>query len=119
MSSNSRRGAPLWTILLALLFVAPLALLATAYFASSVSGTVTLPNGIVANITGSFGASESGSLTTIEAASRKFAFTQSAVLVDGVAVARLDESVRDVSLTAIGGQARLVLNGAEVPLPKR
>ena len=106
------------TIVTALL-IAPMLLVAFVYFSSSVSGTATLPSGVVARITGQFSASEIVGCTTVEARGRQFVFTPAAIRVDGTNVAAVDASVHQVAIDARGYDAELSVNGKRVSLPPR
>lgn len=92
---------------------------AYVYFASSVSGTATLPGGLVATINGPFAAAENPGRTSVEARGRTFVFTPSVIVVDGRAVAKIDASVNQVAIDARGHDAKLSLNGQQVSLPRR
>jgi hypothetical protein len=118
MEKRKSRSTILLAILV-LLLIAPVLLVAYVCFASSVSGTATLPSGLVATITGPFSASENFGRTTVEASGRQFVFTPAAITVDGTYVAALDASVLRVAIDARGYNAELSVNGKRVPLPPR
>jgi hypothetical protein len=106
-------------IIAAVFFLTTAFFAAFVYFASSVSGTATLPGGLVATINGPFAAAENPSRTSVNARGRTFVFTPSAVVVDGTAVAQLNASVTEVAIDARGRDAELSLNGRQVSLPPR
>jgi hypothetical protein len=106
-------------VIAAIIFLTTAVLAAYVYLASSVSGTATLPNGLVATINGPFAASENPGRTSVEASGRTFVFTTWLVVVDGKAVARIDDSETQVAIDARGLDAKLSLNGRHVSLPRR
>jgi hypothetical protein len=114
---KSRRS--ILPVLAAIFFLAIAFLTTYVYFASSVSGTATLPGGLVATINGPFAAAENPGRTSVEASGRTFVFTPSAVVVDGTAVATIDASVTQVAIDVRGRDAELSLNGQPVSLPRR
>jgi hypothetical protein len=118
MEKRKSRSTILLTIVAALL-IAPMLLVAFVYFSSSVSGTATLPGGVVASITGPFSASEIAGRTTVEARGRQFVFTPAAISVDGTNLAAVDASVLQVAIDARGYDAELSVNGKRVSLPPR
>ena len=83
----------------------------------SVSGSATLPNGLVADIDGEFFASEGEDITTVQASGRTFVFTNAEITVDGNKIADLDESAIDVAIDARRNDVRFSLNGHDIPLP--
>ena len=102
-----------------LLVIAVALLIAFVFFTSSVAGTATLPNGVVAKISGPFGASENRTSTTVDAGGRQFVFTAASVSVDGIPVAKIDGSVTQVAIDAHGNDAELSIDGTSIPLPPR
>jgi hypothetical protein len=118
MERLKSRSTILLTIVAALL-IAPVLLVAFVYFSSLVSGTATLPSGVVARITGQFSASEIAGRTTVEARGRRFVFTPAAISVDGIKVAGIDTPVLQVAIDARGYDAELSVNGKRVSLPPR
>ena len=91
-----------------------LVVLGAIVMTSRVSGTATLPNGIVAQINGPFSASTVSSTTEIEAGGHIFAFSPNAISIDGVPVGQLDEAVQKVQIDATAWNASLRVNGAEM-----
>jgi hypothetical protein len=118
MEERKSRSTILLTIVAAL-FMAPMLVVAFVYFSSSVSGTTTLPSGVVARITGPFSASENAGRTTVEARGRQFVFTPAAISVDGTNVTAIDASILQVAIDARGYDAELSVNGKRVSLPPR
>jgi hypothetical protein len=118
MEGQRSRSSILATVV-ALLVIAAAMLVATVFLTSSVAGTATLPNGVVATINGSFGASESRARTTVDACGRRFVFTATAVSVDGVPVAKFDGSVNQVAIYANGNDAELSIDGTRIQLPAK
>ena len=104
---------------LLLIFLIAAALFAIGLFTISVSGTVTLPNGLIAEISGPFSSVGNDSLATIETGNRKFVFTKSAMTVDGWALATFDDTVKKIALATSWNHTRLFINGNEVELPKK
>jgi hypothetical protein len=110
---------PVLPAVLTLLVIAVALLIAFVFFTSSVAGTATLPNGVIAKISGPFGASENRNTTTVDACGRQFVFTATTVSVDGIPVAKIDSSVTQVAIDAEGIDAELSINGASIPLPAK
>jgi hypothetical protein len=115
----AKRTYPILAVLAAALFLLLAAFVYVATSSISVSGTATLPGGLIAAINGPFDAYENSGSISIEAAGRKFIFTSSAISVDGSTVAKLDTSVIQVAIDATGRDAELSLNGKAIPLPPK
>ena len=93
-------------------------LYAIVAMSSTVAGTASLPNGTTAVINGPFSCSESGGTTEIEAGGHTFAFTPTAISVDGVPVGLRGSSFTDVQIDSNLWSASLRVNGNEVPMPR-
>jgi|SRR3954468_11319486 hypothetical protein len=115
----AKRTYPILSVLAAALILLLAAYVYVVASSVSVCGTATLPGGLVATITGQFDASENAGRTSVEAGGRKFVFTPSVIIVDGMPVANLDPSVIQVAMDATGRDAELSLNGKPIPLPPR
>jgi hypothetical protein len=115
MDEQRSRNSILPTVF-ALLVLALAVLVAFVFFTSSVAGTAMLPNGVVGEINGPFGASESRTRTSVDACGRQFVFTATAVSVDGVPVAKIDASVTQVAIDANGKDAGLSIDGVYIRL---
>lgn len=87
-----------------------------AYVSVTVSGTASLPNGMTATINGPFSCSEKPARTEIEAGGHVFAFSPTAISIDGTNVRPLDTTVKDVRIDAGYWSAALRINGNEVLL---
>ena len=83
---------------------------------STVSGTVSLPNGTTATINGPFSCSANTPTTEIEAGGHLFAFSPTTISIDGIPVGPLDASVTDVQIDTSFWTASLRINGSEVSL---
>ncbi len=93
----------------------------------TVSGSATLPNGAIVNIAGPCSMSETPGSTEVDFAGRNFEFTKSSIVVDGVDVGEIDDSIKRLTLRvdrvpflkffsqSIG--VVLTANGKEIPLP--
>ncbi|HEX6961981.1 MAG TPA: hypothetical protein VF175_08955 [Lacipirellula sp.] len=116
MERRTTRSSLLRTVI-GLLLLAPILLIILVYFSTSVSGTATLPNGIIATINGPFSASESGGRTVVDASGRQFVFTPTVITVDGKSVAKIDASLRQVAIEASFSDAQLIIDGKQIALP--
>lgn len=122
MSDHKKRKFPLVPILAVLaaipvlLFVAYIALVFTF---GTVSGSATLPSGVVLDISGGwgFGASSGPKLTTVDIAGRQFEFTKTVASVDGIEFMKLDGTENEMILKVDGGELMLFKNGQLIDLP--
>lgn len=85
-----------------------------AHVSVTVSGTAALPNGMMATINGPFSCSEKPARTEIEAGGHVFAFSPTAISIDGTDVRPFDATVTDVRIDAGYWSAALHINGNEV-----
>jgi len=120
MATHSKRGPSIVTISLLLLFLLLLLGLGWVLATATVSGTATLPNGVIVDIaTGcrGFSVAETSQNTEIEIAGRTFEFSVSTIVVDGVEVGAIDDSVKRMALTANQEGVTLISDGKVIVLP--
>ena len=115
MENRKKRLSFLQTfaICLGVLFVATIVFLVSTI---SVSGSVSLPNGIRATINGSFSSSDDSGTTVVEAGGHTFEFSPTAISVNQTVVAPLDSDVRKVEIDASYWKTSLRINGINVPI---
>lgn len=109
---NSIFGAVVIRLVLLCIAIA-VCLFAFVIATARVSGTASLPNGTIAKINGPFSCSENARATEIEAGGHIFAFSQTAISIDGAVVGPLDATVTDVQIDAGYWSASLRINGNE------
>ena len=64
----------------------------------TVSGSATLPNGAIVDIAGACDMSETPGCTEVNFAGRNFEFTKSSIVVDGVEIGEIDDSIKRLTL---------------------
>ncbi len=127
MKDRQKRRMPIPTILTLLLLVAFVGVLGTAFMSLSVSGSAALPNGATVDIAGACSISETPGSTKVEFAGRNFEFTKSSIVVDGVEIGEIDDSIKQLTLRvdrvpflkffSLANGVVLTANGKKIPLP--
>ncbi len=127
MRDRQKHGIPILTILALLLLVAFVGVLGTAFITVTVSGSATLPNGAIVDIAGACDMSETPGCTEVNFAGRNFEFTKSSIVVDGVEIGEIDDSIKRLTLRvdrvpllkffSLANGVVLTANGKEIALP--
>jgi len=120
MTTHSKRELPIAAILLLFLLFLLLVGLGMVLATATVSGTAALPNGVIVDIaTGfrGFSVAETSQNTEIEIAGRTFEFSESTIVVDGVEVGAIDDSVKRMALTANHEGVTLISDCKTIALP--
>ncbi len=122
ITTDQKHHLSIAPILAALVFFFLLLLFGGLWVLANVSmrGTATLPNGAIVDISagaGGFSVAENSGSTKIGIAGRDFEFDASTIVVDGVAVGAIDDSVKQISLTANRDGVTLIYGGKTIALP--